>query len=185
VSTTGEGYAVFQVADIQAAHAPTFADYKSHIVEDYRQQQLPQLLARKLTELADKAKADNDLAKAAKEVGATVKSSDLVGRDAQVPEIGALASVAPQLFDLNVGQFSGAINTGRSGIVAKLIDKQEPTGDDIAKHFDQTRESMLEQRREEAFAVFITTLQQKYEKEGRIRMNAKAQSPLGGRRSPI
>jgi peptidyl-prolyl cis-trans isomerase D len=187
VASTGEGYAVFQVTDIQAAHAPTFADYKSHIVDDYREQQLPQLLATKINELAMKAKAENDLAKAAKEVGATVKSSDLVGRDAQVPDIGALASAAPQLFDLNVGQLSGPINTGRTGIIAKLVDKQEPTGDEIAKNFDQTREAQLEQRREEAFAVFITTLQEKYEKEGRIRMNRKAQgsSPFGGGRSPI
>ncbi len=187
VSSTGEGYAVFQVTDIQAAHAPTFADYKSHILDDYREQQLPQLLATKINELAMKAKAENDLAKAAKEVGATVKSSDLVGRDAQVPDIGALASAAPQLFDLNVGQLSGPINTGRTGIIAKLVDKQEPTGDEIAKNFDQTREAQLEQRREEAFAVFITTLQEKYEKEGRIRMNRKAQgsSPFGGGRSPI
>ena len=44
VSSTGEGYAVFQVTDIQAAHAPTFADYKSYILDDYREQQLPQLL---------------------------------------------------------------------------------------------------------------------------------------------
>jgi peptidyl-prolyl cis-trans isomerase D len=184
-ATTGEEYAIFQVADIQPAHAPTFADYKSHILDDYRAQQLPQLLATKVNELANKAKAENDLAKAAKEVGATVKSSDLVGRDAQVPDIGALASSAPQLFDLNVGQLSAPINTGRSGIVAKIVDKQEPTSDDIAKHFDATREAMLEQRRDEAFAVFITTLQEKYQKDGRIRMNAKAQSPFGGGRSPL
>jgi peptidyl-prolyl cis-trans isomerase D len=188
-ASTGEGYAVFQVADIQAAHAPTFAEYKTHLVDDYREQQLPQLLASKINELAMKAKSENDLAKAAKEVGATVKSSDLVGRQSQVPDIGALASAAPQLFDLSVGQFSGPINTGRTGIVAKLVDKQEPTGDEIAKNFDQTRESLLDQRREEAFAVFITTLQEKYEKEGRIRLNRKAQSSSpfggGGGRSPI
>jgi peptidyl-prolyl cis-trans isomerase D len=186
IATTGEGYAVFQVIDIQPAHAPTFADYKSHILDDYREQQLPQLLAIKTNELANNVKSGNDLDKTAKEVGATVKTSDLVGRDSQVPDIGSLASSAPQLFDLNVGQFSGPINTGRTGIVAKLIDKQEPTSDDIAKNFDQTRESMLEQRRDEAFAVFITTLQEKYEKEGRIRLNRRAQgsSPFGGR-SPI
>jgi len=185
VSTTGEGYAIFQVEDIQAAHAPTFADYKSHILDDYRQEQLPQLLARKTNELDNLAKTE-DLAKAAKETGATLKSSDLVGRDAQVPDVGALASAAPQLFDLSVGQLSAPINTGRSGIVAKITDKQEPTGDEIAKNFEQTKETLLEQRREEMFAVFITTLQQKYEKEGRIRMNRKAQPPsqLGGR-SPI
>jgi peptidyl-prolyl cis-trans isomerase D len=180
VATTGEGYAVFQVADIQAAHAPTFADYKSHILDDFREQQLPQLLARKTSELADRAHAENDLAKAAKEVGATVKTSDLVGREAQVPDVGALATAAPQLFDLSVGQVSTAINTGHSGIVAKIVDKQEPTGDEIAKNFNTTRETLLDQRREEMFSVFVSTLQQKYEKDGRIRLNRKAQQAPGG-----
>ncbi len=181
VSSTGDGYAVFQVTDIQPAHAPTFADYKSHILDDYRDQQLPQLLATKTNELATRAHSENDLAKAAKELGATVKTSDLVGRDAQVPDIGALATAAPQVFDLAAGQLSTAINTGHSGIIVKIVDKQEPNGDEIAKNFDQTRESLLDQRREEMFAVFVTNLQQKYEKDGRIRMNRRAQqTPAGG-----
>jgi len=184
VSSTGDGFAVFQVVDIQPAHAPAFADYKSHILDDYRDQQLPQLLATKTNQLADRARTENDLAKAAKELGATIKSSDMVGRDAQVPDIGALATVAPQVFDLNTGQLSSAINTGHSGIIVKITDKQEPSGDEIAKNFEQTRAGLLDQRREEMFAVFVTNLQQKYEKEGRIRMNRKAAqtpgAPAGG-----
>jgi peptidyl-prolyl cis-trans isomerase D len=180
-ASTGDGYAVYQIMDIQPAHAPTFDAYKEHLLEDFRDQQLPQLLAKKTAELADRAHADNDLAAAAKEAGATIKSSDLVGRDAQVPEIGALATAAPQLFDLNNGQISAAINTGHSGVVAKIVDKQQPTGEEIAKNFDQTREALLEQRREEMFSVFVSNLQQMYEKQGRIRMNRKAQqSPAGG-----
>ena len=76
---TGEGYAIFQVTGIVPAHAPAFADWKSHVLDDYRNEQLPALLNEKTQELADKAKQYNDLAKAAKEVGATVKTSDLVG----------------------------------------------------------------------------------------------------------
>src|SRR5580698_8216919 len=68
VASTGDGYAVFQVEDVHAAHAPAFDEYKSHIVEDFRDDQLPSLMTRKTAELADKAKAENDLAKAAKEV---------------------------------------------------------------------------------------------------------------------
>ena len=76
---TGEGYAIFQVTGIVPAHAPTFADWKTHVLDDYRDEQLPALLSQKTAELAAKAKAMNDLAKAAKAVGATVKTSDLVG----------------------------------------------------------------------------------------------------------
>jgi peptidyl-prolyl cis-trans isomerase D len=176
-ASAGDDSVLYQVEDVQPAHAPTFDAYKSHILEDFRDQQLPQLLAKKTGELADRAHASNDLAKAAKEVGATIKTSDLVGRDAQVPEIGALAQVAPQLFDLNTGQISSAINTGHSGVVAKLVDKQQPTSDEVAKNFEQTRETLLDQRREQMFSVFVSTLQQTYEKQGRIRMNRRAQQP--------
>lgn len=180
IASTGDAYAIYQVDGIQAAHAPDFASYKSHVLDDYREQQLPQLLAAKTTELASKAKAENDLAKAAKEVGATVKSSDLVGRDAQVPDVGALATVAPQLFSLNAGQISDPINTGHTGVVAKLTDKQLPSSEDIAKNFDATRDALLEQRRDEMFEVFVSNLQNTYEKEGRVRMNRKAQQGAPG-----
>ncbi len=178
VSSTGEGFAVFQVADLKAAHAPTFEEYKTHLVDDFREQQLPQLLARKTNELADKAHAENNLAQAAKELGATIKSSDLVGHTGQVPDIGDLSTSAPDLFDLKVGQISKAINTGHSGIVAKISDKQEPTPDEIAKNFDTTRESLLNERREQMFAVFVTSLTDSYQKAGGIRMNKRAQTGL-------
>jgi peptidyl-prolyl cis-trans isomerase D len=182
VASTGDGYAVYQVTDIQPAHAPDFATYKSHILDDYRDDQLPQLLATKTNELADRAKSENDLAKAAKEMGATMKSSDLVGRDAQVPDIGALATVSPQLFTLSPGQLSGPINTGHTGVVANITDKQLPTSDEIAKNFDATRDSLLGQHRDEMFEVFVSNLQNIYEKDGRIRVNRKVQQQgaLGG-----
>jgi peptidyl-prolyl cis-trans isomerase D len=101
-----------------------------------------------------------------------------VGRTGQVPDIGQLASVAPGLFDLNVGQISNPINTGRTGVVAKLVDKQQPTADEIAKSLDQTRDTLLEERRNEMFQVFVTNLVDQYQKQGRIRMNKKTQSAL-------
>ena len=173
---TGEGYAIFQVTGVAAAHAPNFADYKSKIAEDFRDERLPGLLNEKTKELADKAKSLNDLAKAAKEVGAAVKTSDLVGPTGQVPDFGQVAQVAPQLFDLKPGDLSGPINSGRTGVVAKLVDKQEPSADDIAKNFDQTRDQILDQRRAEAFNVFLSTILSDYKKNNRIRMNAKAKS---------
>jgi peptidyl-prolyl cis-trans isomerase D len=172
---TGEGYAIFQVTGIAPAHAPTFTDYKSHILDDYRAEQLPALLSQKTKELADKAKAGGDLAKAAKELGATLKTSDLVGESGQVPEFGAVGQVAPQLFEMKVGELTGPITAERNGVVAKLVDKQEPSADEIAKAFDQTRDQMLEQRRSEAFEVFVNTIADTYKKEKRIQLNAKSQ----------
>jgi peptidyl-prolyl cis-trans isomerase D len=176
---TGEGYAVFQVTGIAPAHAPTFADWKSHVLDDYREEQVPVLLSQKTKDLADKAKAMNDLAKAAKADGATVKTSDLVGATGQVPDFGEVSQVAPQLFDMKEGTISGPINTGRTGVVVKIVDRQEPSGDEIAKNFDHTRDQLLDERRNEAFSVFMSGVWNDYKKNKRIRFNAKPQQMPG------
>ena len=176
-ASTGEGYAVFQVTGIAPAHAPSFADWKSHVADDYRDEQLPKLLSQKTAELAEKAKSMNDLAKAAKAMGAAFKTSDLVGQSGQVPDFGEVGQVAPQLFDMAPGTISGPINAQRTGVVAKLLDKQEPTADEIAKNFDQQRDQILDQRRSEAFSVFLSNLMNDYKKNKRIRMSAKSQGP--------
>ena len=85
------------------------------------------------------------------------------------------------MFDLNIGQISKPINTGHSGIVAKIDEKQEPTPAETAKNLDATREQLLSEKREQMFAVFVTSLTDRYEKQGGIRMNKRAQTglPLG------
>jgi peptidyl-prolyl cis-trans isomerase D len=174
---TGEGFAVFQVTGIAPAHVPTFADWKTHVLEDYRDEQLPGLLGQKTAELSERAKSENDLAKAAKATGATVKSSDLVGLSGQVPDLGAVGQVAPQLFEMSPGNISGPINAQRTGVVAKLTDKQEPSADEIAKNFDQTRDELLQERRTQAFNLFMSGVLDDYKKHNRIRLNAKAKTP--------
>ena len=179
---TGEGYAIFQVTGISAAHAPSFADWKSHVLDDFRNQQIRVLLAGKTKELADKAKSMNDLAKAAKAVGATVKTSELVGESGQVPDFGQVGQLAPQLFDMKVGEISGPINAQRTGVVAKLVDKQEPSADEITKNLDQTRDQILQERRSNVFNVFMSQIISEYTK-----INASSSTPrqrLRGFRGP-
>jgi peptidyl-prolyl cis-trans isomerase D len=169
-ASTGEGFAIFQVTGVAPAHTPEFADWKSHVADDYINDQLPSLLAQKTEELAAKAKSSNNLAKAAKEVGATMKTSDLVNESGQVPDFGQVGQVAPQLFDLAVGNISGPINAQRTGVVAKILDKQEPTPDEIANNLSQTREGILERRRSDSFNVFLSTVLDDYKKHSRIQI---------------
>jgi peptidyl-prolyl cis-trans isomerase D len=181
--STGDGFAVFQVTDVKPAHAPDFAEYKAHVLEDYREQQVPQLLNAQLTKLEDRAKVLNDLKKAAAEMNLPLKTSDLVGKDGQVPDLGAMNGQGAVAFSLAKGAISGPINTGRSGIVLSVVDKQEPTAEDIAKNFSATREGLLNQQREEIFRVYIGELTQKYEKGGAVKYSkpqpAPGSSPFG------
>jgi peptidyl-prolyl cis-trans isomerase D len=167
--STGDGFAVFQVVDIRPAHAPAFADWKAHVLEDFREQNAPQLLQAQLTKLGDEAKKLGDLKKAADELHVPLKSSELVGQDGQVPDLGPMSGPASVAFTLAKGAISGPINTGRDGVVLTVTDKQEPSAEDIAKNFAAVKEQLLGEQRDELFRVYLGTLTEKYEKGGAIK----------------
>ena len=175
--STGDGFALFQVIDVKPAHAPEFAAYKTQILADYREQKAPALLTTETNKLADRAKVLNDLKKAAAEMNAAYKSSDLVGQDAQVPDLGAMSGPGAVAFTLAKGAISGPINTGTAGVVLTVTDKQEPTPDEMAKNFEQTREQLLNAQRDEIFRVYLGTLSQAYEKSGAIKYAKAAAAP--------
>ena len=153
------------------------------MLDDYRTDQAPGLLTAQLNKLDALAKQDNDLHKAAAALNIPVKTSDLVGKDGQVPDVGAMSGAASVAFSLAKGAISNPINTGTNGIVLSVTDKQEPSPEEIAKNFDQTREQMLGDEREEVFRLYLGTLMQKYQKAGAIRYAKTSPSPassLGG-----
>ena len=111
MATTGTGYSIFQVQDIHPAHAPEFADYKAHLLDDYREQHVPEMLNAQVKKLDDRAKVLNDLSKAAAEMSIPVKTSDLVGRDAQVTDLGSLTGPASVVFSLPKGGITDSQST--------------------------------------------------------------------------
>jgi peptidyl-prolyl cis-trans isomerase D len=177
--STGDGYAVFSVVDVKAAHAPEFAAYKSHVLDDYRDQKAPELLQAETTKLDARAKELNDLKKAAAELKLPIKTSGLVGQEGQVTDLGAMNGPGAAAFKLAKGGISDAINAGQTGVVLRVTDKQEPTADEMAKNFDATREQLLSQRRNEIFSVFMGTLTERYQQGGGVRLSKQATSPAG------
>jgi peptidyl-prolyl cis-trans isomerase D len=175
--STGDGYAVFQVVDIKPPHAPTFDEWRSHVLSDYRDEQVPQMLAAQTAKLASTAKQMGDLRKAAAAMNLTVQTSDLVGKDGQVPDLGSMAGAASVAFSLPKGGISGPLNAGKTAGVLEVVDKQEPSADDIAKNFAETRQQMLGQAKEEVFRVYLGTLTETFEKAGSIHLKAKPAAP--------
>lgn len=173
--STGEGYAIFTVLKSMPAHAPTFDAYKTHLLEDFRNEQIAGLLRSRTQQLAIKAKEDG-LEKAAKEVGATLHTSDLVDSTSQVSELGSMGSEGAVAFTLQPGQISNPILTERTGVVLKILDKQAPTEAQIEQNMDATHDKLVQQRRDAAFAVFVTSLEQHYMQHGLIQLNKKALS---------
>jgi len=166
-----QGYAVFQVQAIKPAATPSFEEIHSRVETEFKNERANQLLTQKTQELSDRAKASHDLKKAAKELGATIKVSDFVLPDAQVPDIGAMSGPASVAFALKPGEISGPISSGTTGSVLHLIEKQDPTDQDFAAKKDQVRVSLVQSKQSELFGLFVTGLRDKMTKSGKIKIN--------------
>jgi peptidyl-prolyl cis-trans isomerase D len=174
MSQTPQGYAVYQVTEIEAPQTPTFEQIKAQVEEQFKAQRAQALLAQKTRELSDRAHAEHDLKKAAKELGATVKTSDLVNAAAQVPEVGSMSGAANVAFDLAVGEISGPLQGGAtSGIVLAVVEKQEPSPEEKKLAWDRARESLLDQKRQVLEGLYVQNLRDKLEKDGKIKFNKK------------
>jgi len=177
-ATTPAGYVIYQVTEIQPPQTPSFEQVKAKVEEQFKSQRAQALLAQKTQQLSDRAHADHDLDKAAKEVGATVKTSDLVDRNAQLPELGAMTGPAAVAFTMKAGEISGAIQGGPNGVVLKILEVQEPSSDQIKQGWDKAKDTLLEQKRTEYENLYVENLRTKLEQQGKIKINKKEMERL-------
>ena len=179
-----EGYAVFQVLGVKPPSTPTFDEIRSRVEAEFRNERGAALLSQKTQELSDRAKAAHDLKKAAKELGASVKTSDLVTMEGQVPDLGSMSGPASVAFGMNPGEISGPINSGNNGVVFSVVDRQEPPATDFQAKADEIRDTLMQSRRGELFGLFVSNLRKQMEKDGKIKINKQemnnlTRSPLG------
>ncbi|MBV9623884.1 MAG: peptidyl-prolyl cis-trans isomerase [Acidobacteria bacterium] len=168
-----QGYTIYQVTAVKPSATPTFEEARSRVEQEFKNERAAQLLTQKTQELADRAKAGHDVKKAAKELGAEYKTSDFVLPDGQVPDIGSMSGPAAVAFTLKRGEVSGPIDTGASGAVLTVVDRQAPSDQDFAAKRDQVRETLLEQKRSELFNLFLANLRETMEKSGKVKINQK------------
>jgi peptidyl-prolyl cis-trans isomerase D len=172
-----QGYVVFQLLGIKPPATPTFEEVRAKVESEFKNERAGFLLHQKTQELSDRAKAGHDLKKTAQELGATVKTSDLVLPDGQVPDIGSMTS-ASAIFSLNPGDISGPITANGNGVVAQLLEKQAPTDAEFAAKKDEIRQSLLEAKQNDLFALFVTNLRKDMEKSKRLKVNEQEMKNL-------
>ncbi len=179
MAPASQGIAVFQLLAVNPPSTPTFEQIRSRVEEEFKNERSGVLLSQKVQELSDRAKAEQDLKKAAKEVGATLKTSDLVLPDGQVPDIGSMSGQASVAFSMKPGEISGPISNGSDAAVLQLLDKQPPSEEEYAAKKDQIRDSILQQKQQERFGLFVSNLVDRMTKAGKIKRNDDELKQLG------
>jgi peptidyl-prolyl cis-trans isomerase D len=171
LASTTQGTAIYELLAIKPPATPTFEEIRSRIEDEFKTEQSKTLLTQKAQELSDRAKAGHDLKKAAKELGATMKTSDLVLPDGQVPEVGSMSGQAAVAFTMKPGEISVPISSGTDAAVLQILENQQPTDADYAAKRDQIRDSLLQGKQQERFGLFVSNLVDEMTKSGKIKRN--------------
>jgi peptidyl-prolyl cis-trans isomerase D len=178
MAATPQGFAVFQLLAVKPPSTPTFEEIRTRVEEQFKSERSNILLAQKIQELSDRAKTEHDLKKAANELGATVKTSDFVSPDGQVPDIGSMTGQASVVFSMKPGDISGPINSGTNAVVISVRGVQAPADADFAAKRDQIREMLLQGKQQELFGLFVSNLREQMEKAGKIKINQEEMKTL-------
>ena len=171
MAPASQGIAVFQLLGVKPASTPTFEEIRSRVEDEFKNERSSTLLSQKVQELSDRAKAEHDLKRAAKELGATVKTSDFVLPDGQVPDVGSMSGQAAVAFTMKPGEISGPISSGANAVVLSVLENQQPTDADFTAKRDQIRDQLLLGKQEERFKLFVSSLVDEMTRSGKIRRN--------------
>jgi peptidyl-prolyl cis-trans isomerase D len=156
---TPQGAAFITVIDVQAPHDAQFAEVRDRVRDEYIVERAAAMARERASALAAAFKAN--FAGAAKTAGLTVQSSELIARGTAFPEVGVSVPVETAAFALGAGGISEPIATERGTVFVRVAEKQGIKPEAFAAERDQVRSQMLQERRGQFFASYMTKAKQK------------------------
>ena len=139
----------------QAPYVPKVDDVKERVRDDVVKQKAREISRQKAADVATKLKAAPDFEKAAKAAGMEAKTTDLITKDAPIPDLGVAPAVEEAAFKLPVGAVSDAIATDNGTAVIKVLEKKEVTAEEWTSSKDRFREELLADRRNRFFSAYM------------------------------
>ncbi|HWF86480.1 MAG TPA: peptidylprolyl isomerase, partial [Vicinamibacterales bacterium] len=158
---TSRGFAFETLVAKQDPYVPKLDEVKDRVKDEVMKVKARELSQRKAAEIAAKLRSAPDFDKAAKAAGVDVKTTELITRDAPIPDLGVAAAVEEAAFKLPVGGVSEPIATDNGTAVIKVLEKQEVTPEQLAAAKDKFRDDMLTDRRNRFFGAYMAKAKRK------------------------
>jgi len=145
----------------QDPYVPKFDEVKDRVRDEVIKIKARDLAKQKAAEVVAKLKGAADFDKAAKAAGVDVKTTELIARDAPIPDVGNAPAIEDAAFKMSVGSVSDPIATDNGAAVVKLVEKQETTPADYALGKDKFRDEVLADRRNRFFGAYMVKAKQR------------------------
>jgi peptidyl-prolyl cis-trans isomerase D len=158
---TQRGVVFMTVTEKKDPYVPQLDEAKDKVRDTLLTQKAREMARQKAETVVAKVKGAADFDKAVKAAGFEARTTELIARDAPIPDLGVAPAVTEAAFALPQGGVSGAIAIDAGAAVVKVVEKQEVGATEIAANRDQFRQELLSDRRNRFFSAYMVKAKQK------------------------
>jgi peptidyl-prolyl cis-trans isomerase D len=142
-------------------YVPMLDEVKERVRQDLIRVRATELSRQRAGEIAAALKSAKDFAAAAKAQGLEAKDTELVARNAALPDIGVNPEVDKVAFSLPVNGVSDPISTGDGTVIIRVAERDEVTPDELKKDKETFRSQLLNERRNLFYSAYMTKVKEK------------------------
>jgi peptidyl-prolyl cis-trans isomerase D len=157
---TPQGYAFISVTGRQDAYIPKLDEVKGKVRDDVLKHKAIEKARATAATVAAAAKT-GDFEKAVKAAGLESKTTDLIARGAPIGDVGVSPKLEDAAFTQPAGTVSDAVVTENGAAVVKVLERKDPTPDEMAKDKDNLRTELLNDRKQKFFASYMAKARQR------------------------
>ncbi len=157
---TPQGFAFITVTGKQDAYVPKLDEVKPKVKDDVIKKKAIEAAKQKAATLAAQLKSA-DFTATAKAAGLEAKTTDLIARGAPIGDAGVSPAVDAVAFSLPVGGVSDPIVTDNGSVIVKVLERKDPTPEELASAKDTTKTEMLNERRNRFYASYMAKAREK------------------------
>ena len=163
--TSPRGPVFITVTERKDPYVPPLDEVRDRVREDLIRTRATELSRQRASSIAAALKSANDFAAAAKAQGFEAKDTELVAREAPLPDIGVSPEVDRVAFMLAAGAVSDPIQTSDATVIVKVVERDEVTPDEFRIAREAFRAELLNERRGRFFSAYMSKVKEGLEIE--------------------
>ena len=106
-----------------------------------------------------------DFAAAAKAQGFEAKDTQLIARQAPLPDVGVSPDVDKAVFGLPAGSVSEPITTSDATVIVRVVERDDVTPEELKQGRDAFREQLISERRGRFFSAYMAKAKERMQIE--------------------
>lgn len=151
---TPQGFVFISVLGAQDSYIPKLDEVSQRVRDDVLRQKALEAARQRATELAGPLKT-GDFNAAAKSADLEVQTTELITRGAPIGDLGPSPAIDAAAFTLPQGGVSDPITTDNGAAVVKVLERQEPTEEEVTTGRQTLRNELLNQRKNQFYASYM------------------------------